>query len=460
MKTYSCRITGFLLLCSLKKNKFLLFASLLIFISCSKSDMVWDEVGYNATTKIKHGIPAFNDITVDYKLNGKKVLTVILGEPVVVDVAKKPEKWGYFQFPNIHRAKDDLLVATWSMAADAVESYGSGAAGVAVSKDGGKTWNPPSGESTAGGGLELPNGDRLQVYTPKAIKVEDLQLPDSVGSNKENYGRTFVYYKMADLPNELQGVYLKRLAEGSDSWTNEHAVLNDPKAVRYTDSGYFPVVWWGDMHVATDKTVVAGIYPGFYLNDNNQVDPSGVIFYRSRDNGQTWDIYGRIPYQYDLATDPNGDKRIALGFTEPASLLLDNGTYLCVMRTTDGLGNSPMYLSHSTDLGVTWTKPVTFTRSGVLPKLLQLDDGVIVLSAGRPGVQLRFSTDGKGEKWTDPFEMLPFENMKSDVSCGYTDIISSGPNRFILIYSDFNYKISSGELRKAIKVREIIVILH
>jgi len=443
-----------------KFKGFLIIISFMFFLSCLKSDIPeqdWEEAGYNALTDIRHGIPAFDAVNINYKQNEKTVLTVMLEEPVIVGVASKPEKWGYFQFPNIHRTDDDLLVATWNMAADAVTSYGSGEAGIAVSKDKGKTWSPPTGESVAGGGLKLPDGDKIKVYTPKAIKVDELNLPYSAGSNKENYGRTFVYYKLTELPDQLQGVYIDRMIKGSRSWTREHATLNDPDAVRYTDSGYFPVVWWGDMRIAPDNSIIAGIYPGFYLNENDQVDPSGVLFYRSTDNGHTWDIRGRISYQPDLATDPQGDKRIALGYTEPASIILDNGIYLCVMRTTDGLGNSPMYLSHSDDLGITWTKPSTFTRSGVLPKLLQLENGVIVLSAGRPGVQLRFSIDGKGEKWTDPFEMLPFENEKDAVSCGYTEIIPSGTDKFLLIYSDFKYKIETGEIRKAIKVRQVIV---
>lgn len=433
---------------------------LIISISCSKNIVppdIWEEVGYNAKTEIKHGISAFSNTVVDYKQNNKTILNVKLEEPVVVDVAKKPEKWGFFQFPGIHRTKEDLLVASWNMSEDAVTSYGKGGSGIAVSRDGGKTWNHPTEDLTSGSGFELPNGDCITVHTPKAIKVEELQLPDSVGSNKENYGRNFVYYKMNDLPEELQGVYLNRMVKGSNSWAKEHAVLNDPLAVRYTDSGWFPVVWWGDMNLAPDETVIAGIYPGFYLNDNNEVPPSGVLFYSSTDNGHTWNIQGRIPYQPDLKTDPDGNKRTALGYTEPASILLSNGTYLCVMRTTDGLGDSPMYLSHSDDMGVTWTKPSTFTKSGVLPKLLQLDNGVIVLAAGRPGMQLRFSIDGKGEKWTDPFEMLPFENSKEAVSCGYPQIIPSGPDSFLIIYSDFKFKTESGEVRKAIKVRQVIV---
>lgn len=445
----------------MKNIKYLFIATVLIsLVSCHKSQFLekeWEEEGYDATTEIKHGIPAYGATNVDYKQNGKTTLSVSLGEPVVVDVAMKPQKWGFFQFPNIHRTKDGLLVVSWHMAADAVTSYGKGESGVAVSRDGGKTWKPPSGESTLGGGVKLPNGDHIQIRTPKAIKVEELQLPDPVDSNKENYGRDFVYYKMDELPEKLQGVYLKRMVKGGDSWANEHAKLHDPLAVRYTDSGMFPVVWWGDMYVAPDGSIIAGIYPGFYLDENNDVPPSGVLFYRSSDNGHTWNIQGRIPYQPDLRSDPNGDRRVALGYTEPASLLLSNGTYLCVMRTTDGLGNSPMYLSHSTDMGVTWTKPKTFARFGVLPKLLQLDNGIIVLASGRPGVQLRFSIDGKGEEWTDPFEMLPFENSKEAVSCGYPSIIASGPDKFLLVYSDFKYENEMGQTRKAIKVREVTI---
>lgn len=431
-----------------------------VFVSCSKTDILseeWEEKGYNAETEIKHGIPAFEGTLIDYKRDGETVLKVKLGEPVVVDIAEKPEKWGFFQFPGIYQSEDGTLVASWHMAADAVTSYGKGESGVAVSHDGGRTWNPLEGTAPLGGGTKLPNGDRIQIRTPKALDVKELQLPEALGTSNENYGRTFVYYRMDDLPEELQGVYLRRMKYGTNSWRNEHAILNDPKAVRYIDSGWFPVVWWGDLQVAPDGSVIAGIYPGFYLDDNNEVPPSGVLFYRSTDNGHTWNLQGKIPYQPDLKTDPDGEKRVALGYTEPASILLANGTYLCVMRTTDGLGNSPMYMSHSTNLGKTWTKPSTFTSSGVLPKLLQLDNGVIVLASGRPGLQLRFAVDGRGEIWTDPFEMMPFEGSKDAVSCGYPQIIPSGPDNFLLIYSDFKHPIGNGEFRKAIKVREIQV---
>ena len=191
------------------------------------------------------------------------------------------------------------------------------------------------------------------------------------------------------------------------------------------------------------------------MNDRKP-DPLWHTFvYRSTDSGHSWQVQGRLLYEGDPTADPRHARRA--GFTEPALEVLPDGSLLCVMRTTDGVGIGPMYSTRSTDLGRTWTTPKAFTRNGVLPRLLQLDNGVLVLSSGRPGVQLRFSMDGKGETWTKPFEMLAHQTDAYQSSCGYTNLLATGPDRFLLIYSDFRYVTESGELRKAIKVREVRV---
>ncbi len=93
------------------------------------------------------------------------------------------------------------------------------------------------------------------------------------------------------------------------------------------------------------------------------------------------------------AADPKGRDRA--GFTEPAFVILQDGTFLCVLRTTDGLGHGPMYTSRSRDRGATWSTPEVIAPAGVLPRLLTLDNGVVVLTSGRPGVQMRFSLPRK-----------------------------------------------------------------
>lgn len=407
-------------------------------------------------TKRQHGIPVYEAAGIEYKRDGKTAMNIVFGEPVVAGVADKPLGWGYFQFPGIYKSTDgSSIIVRWNMSEDSAESYGKGGSGFRVSTDNGRTWQMAD-TRPQGGGTLLPNGDRISIITPPALKVSELNLPEPVATCKEAYGRTFSFYRHESLPEQLKGVYLSRW-DAENKHSRDHATLIDPGMVRYTDNGLFPIVWWGDMKVLADNSVDICIYPAFYENENGGVDASGVAVYNSADYGRTWTIKSKIPYVYDAAVDPNGARRLALGFTEPAFEILSDGTYLCVLRTTDGYGNSPMYISRSTDQGATWSHPVPFTPSGVLPKLLQLDNGALVLASGRPGMQLRFSCDGKGEVWTDPFEMLPYEDEKEHVSCGYPELLATGPDTFLIVYSDFKYDNGAGEVRKAIKVREVKV---
>jgi hypothetical protein len=377
-------------------------------------------------------------------------------EPVVIAVASRPEKWGFFQFPNISRWDDGTLEAGWSMAADSIVSYGTGQSSRAISTDGGKTWTDWH-EASQTTGLLLANGDCLRVLTPKAIKTNELRLPLPAGETCDTYSKNKqVLYRLSELPHELQGVCQSRLPKGETRWVSERATLDDPQALRYSLSGLFPIVWWGDVRVVRDGSVMAGIYPGYRLTDDGKADPKGgIFFYRSIDNAHSWRIQGRIPYQPEPGSDPQGAER--MGFTEPAFEILRGGDFLCIARTTDGVGIGPMYSSHSRDLGRTWSRPQVMAPSGVLPRLLRLTNGVIVLSSGRPGVQLRFCADGAGKDWTEPLEMLPLGHGTDQISCGYTSLLATGADTFLVIYSDFNYRTPAGQIRKAIKTREVRV---
>ncbi|MCK9507442.1 MAG: hypothetical protein M0Q54_03315 [Pigmentiphaga sp.] len=425
----------------------------------SSSTSIWDELKQDEQMlNIQLGIPSYNATSLIYRRNGTSVLEVNLEEPVVVGVADQSYGWGYFQFPNIYRSvADNSLVLTWSMSEDKLGGH-TGTPGRMASTDNGKTWSAIT-TSPLGGGLLLSNGVMINDMQ-SVTKAADLNLPDSIAVLKEAYGRTFVCYRHDELPEAVQGLYLNRWDRNGNRMT-VHAPLDDPGLVRYVDTDLYllPITWWGDKKALSNGSIVTGVYPVFYENENGGVDPSCVAFYQSDNQGSSWRIKGKIPYLYDPHWDPNGYRRAAFGWTEPAFEVLSDGTFLCVLRTTDGLGDSPMYISRSFDEGITWSHPVPFTPAGVLPKLLQLDNGVLVLASGRPGLQLRFSFDGKGEEWTDPFELIPFAKGESSTAatCGYPRIVSTGPNSFLVAYSDFKYPSTNGVLRKAIKVREIKV---
>jgi hypothetical protein len=436
----------------------------LLFISwcCSSSKknvndqniQVITEKFQQAGLEITPGIPSYGATVLDYKRAGKSVMTINFRKPVVISVASKPEKWGFFQFPVINRRPDNKITVRWNLNADAMEAYGQHRFGAAVSSDEGVSWETAQ-EAASDATLLLQNGDRISIHTPTPIKVDELQLPKPIGTGMDTYSRSVKnFYKLHDLPESRQGVYINRLAKGEKEWKVEKATLSDPEAARYSLRGQVPIVWWGDMHQLKDGSIIAGVYPGFLIGSDGVVDPrSGVFFYKSTDNGRSWKIHGRIVYVPDLAIDSSGNKR--MGFTEPAFEVLNDGTFISVIRTTDGIGNGPMYISRSKDQGASWTKPEWVAASGVLPRLLQLKNGIVVLASGRPGVQLRFSTDGKN--WTDQMEMMPFKDYNDQVSCGYTGLLETGPDRFLVVYSDFRFVNDAKEERKAIKVREVIL---
>lgn len=412
-----------------------------------------------ALTTVTLGLPAYTATTFPYTSAAGARYTVQISDPILIAEATKPQKWGYFQFPTIGQNTSGTIWAQWNLAPDSIKSYGKAQHGQAISQDGGHTWTTSADSISTQGGVLLPNGDRLNIRTPAPIKLADLTLPPPVGKSQDNYAhKPMDLYRLSDLPSPLNGVPLERLTSGALHWLPETAELDDPQVLRYSFLDLFPVVWWGDMHLLVDGSLMAAVYPGYHQQaDGTVTQQYGVFFYRSTDEGKSWQIQGRIPYAGSSAADPKAAQR--MGFSEPGFAVLVDGTFFCVMRTTDGSGPGPMYASSSADHGKTWSTPAPITGYGVLPRLLQLDSGITVLASGRPGVQLRFTTSPRTNRYTQALQLLPFDlaNLKDEVSCGYTNLLQTGPETFLIIYSDFKHHNKAGEIRKAIKVREVTI---
>ena len=427
-------------------------------VLAEKDTLEWIENKSPNIAAIRAGIPAYDEQVVKYIRNGRQLLEVELGKPVIVAVADRELPWGFFNFPGIRRSLSGQQISvSWSMSHDNAESYGQAVSGnSAVSSDEGETWTRVERAPT-GGGILLSNGDRITVSTPAAIPVGDLDLPPVLATFQDgsNYDRLFRIYEYDKLPLQVQGTYQHRIKSGTTAWVAERGTLVHPNLARYSDGNLFPVVWWGDMHELSDG-IYRGTYPTYETKPGGGIDASGVTFYKSTDLGLTWTKQGNIPYQPDLMLDPNGNKRKAFGWTEPAFAALKNGTFLSVLRTQDGFGESPMYVSTSTNKGVSWTKPKVFTGAGVLPKLLELDNEIVALASGRPGVQLRFMLNNNADDWSEPFEMLPWVPNET-FTCGYTGFLKVDDNSFLVVYSDFWHRTPEGERRKAIKVRKVTV---
>jgi hypothetical protein len=388
-----------------------------------------------------------------------------ISEPVLV--AEAPfvaesgvDRWGQFQFPIMERLLDGRIAVTFHVQADSALSYGVHPAqpNRGVSVDEGRSWNLVAASDPVAG-LLLPDGDRLRCggpdVTPRALPLAGLRLPPAVGTITGTYGGlAYAQYRHAALPSLLQGVPQARLPRGGTEWLPERALLDDPELLRGSVQGVFPVVWWGDVHLLPDGALVAVVYPGRIEGEDFAHLHCGC--YRSQDHGLSWQLQGRILYRPDSVADPYADRRD--GFTEPASICLRDGILLAVLRTTDGLGSGPMYLTRSMDVGLTWSCPKVFRGWGVMPRLLLLGNGVLVLASGRPGADLSFSLDGRGENWSTPQPLVPLSTAGlQDDSCGYTSLLALTDDTFLVAYSWFKRPGADGREHKAILVRRVTI---
>jgi hypothetical protein len=97
-------------------------------------------------------------------------------------------------------------------------------------------------------------------------------------------------------------------------------------------------------------------------------------------------------------------------------------------------------------------------KFGVMPDLLQLKSGPLILTYGRPGVNLAVSRDGSGKTWQPPISLFSGDREKlNSRTDGYTALRAIGPNEFLMAYTDFERLDDQGRKRKAVLVRRLSV---
>lgn len=197
-----------------------------------------------------------------------------------------------------------------------------------------------------------------------------------------------------------------------------------------------------------DGSLLMSIY-GHNAKGNNIERIYRDLALRSTDRGKTWHYLSTMAF--DMREDVRGE-----GFNEASLLVLNDGKLLSFMRSgasyQASLGSSnnndwgnkmpfsygkqtPIYMSISDDGGNNWSSPDPITTHGVWPDAIQLENGIIAVSYGRPGNWLMFN-DGKSESW-GPF--IPFYNDLYPPDCGnYISMAEVAPNILLVVYSRTN----------------------
>ncbi len=147
-----------------------------------------------------------------------------------------------------------------------------------------------------------------------------------------------------------------------------------------------------------------------------------VYIFSSGNDGYTFRCLSRVATPYDAPWGKEGP-------CEPALLMTRKGTLLCMMRTGGRRWDSSlMLLARSEDKGKTWSLH-RMLIPGVFPDLLQLSNGVIVCSFGRPSANLIFSVDD-GRTWGSEIPLV----RGGAKTTGYTSMAQVGGNEIVVVF--------------------------
>jgi hypothetical protein len=406
-----------------------------------------------------------------------KSLKIALDEPVVVAVvARGPveeRRWGFYQFPGIERLADGSLHVSYSKQLDSPTTYGIPRVHL-LSYDNGSTWQEVTDADSLGSALlnkiarwpalNLPNGDRLRIMLMRSRKVEELKLPRPYGTWGEDFGSDSLVYSVGDLPEELRdGWHMARLKADSSNWDEEVPKVRMQGEIRWTSRGVFAFPTFRGMRLAPDGSIWGKAHTCLRIVDGKIPRHMHILLLRSVDNGYTFKLHGEIPYKPDKILDPEWKKN-RWGFSEPDIGFAPDGSILCFIRSEGGGDRpqySPLYLSRSTDNGVTWSNPEIFDTLGVSPELCKLDSGVMLVSYGRPGLYLRAAADPCYMEWGERITVVEAGESGCEPekwnTCAYPFMIALDENAALICYSHFNYPDVKGVKRKTILVRKITV---
>jgi len=395
------------------------------------------------------------------------------------------ERFGHYMFPSICRLRDGQLLVRVFVGGDGGEDpryprppewlhY--------LSDDGGAHWrhvacydrvtrmaSQADERPITEAALELDNGEQIR-FQMRQIEVDAERLRQIPVQEPGNW------YRLGDLPAEEQWFPLFTRQADQREWTAARAEWDPDTLIRgeFVPSGDaerprtvvrlaplgYP--WFGDggpvARLADGELLLTidarqGIRPLGELRPDGSLAGDALNYVlRSTDRGRSWRYAATIP---DIRVGP-----WFVGWRAHLEPRFSSGAWTALYRTR-GLysGAGPMFVRLSHDQGRTWS-PVRALRpcsSGVIPGTV-LDNGIAVRAYGRPGAYLMFCSDGRGALWGSDVALIePWPTQNDALSCNNPQIASTGPDRFVVVYSQFDVPDPWGTPRLAVVVRECTV---
>ena len=441
--------------------------------------------------------PFFNNM-------GSTVTRITVGEDRVIVRGIRPEEqlWGPYQFPYPYKLKDRVVVSV-HVKDDNIKSFDENTKRWFESRDDGVTWEEVDTSVSAQCGLLLQNGDRvffprmpginldgykfvnMHTNTPDynfTKKAEGKTLPIPDGMSYWWDGTVIKTYNADRLPDSLSKKEwnVVRLPAGKTKPVNEMAHLDWPCLTRlvYTGSHYGATLRALFPHCRSKIGHDGAIWTATHSGDAHINPATGKFspYYSaqilcSEDYGHTFKLRAHMEYEADGKEYPyqNG------GFGDSDFAFMPDGSIVWFLRSAwymyTGREWDPMYMARSTDNGYTWSKPIKFSDTGILPRLCKLNNGITLLCFARPGMYVTVCENKSGTEWCEPLVLMDpgdrshLGNIKVDKPLfhhwdgtgGNPEIIALNDHNALLFYSDFYYPDENGIKRKTILCRKITV---
>jgi hypothetical protein len=325
-----------------------------------------------------------------YELKGMKVS---VSAPVLVQRDYEP-----FCYPRLERLANGQIICAATIdspenAADTAAFFGPERNGVKWSNDGGLTWKEWAVVPDASNArILLPNGDLLfvpyRMYTcPQGVKSPYYILPKDEHVVKE-YKDGFV---ITGWPKAL-GASDEQKKRGQAGWC-----IDGSNVVKQKDGTYLTTIsgWFAPK----DKGKTFGAF-------SNDVK-TNVAAIESRD-GLHWQVKAII-------ADENSGLPGSEGPNEAALARLKDGRLMCIFRQGCQSAKEIESKNHrygqsfSTDEGRTWSAPSLIEPWAVQPVLASLGENGLILTGGRPDIQVWLNGDGLGKDW-ERIDLLAHHN--------------------------------------------------
>ncbi|MBN1341212.1 MAG: exo-alpha-sialidase [Phycisphaerae bacterium] len=353
--------------------------------SKAKSESLWDDVRY-AILGLKPAPP---------RIAGARDVVIYKKEGI------------YACFPSLIRLDDGSLLTSFGTRVRRSHIDGTGGSARYLSKDGGRTWEPYTGETPISPGWRCQDGSLAYARAYGWREVPE--------SRREEFAKRDIVVRdvRPGVVAYLQGAYARRSTDGGKTWTKRELELPPHRSLMNHSRSQNCMMKCG--------VLLAAPYGQLKGQELGQ-----AFCLRSEDNGKTW-TFG------SLAADPEGKARL----NETALIENDRGEVIAMSRSEPPAGGH-LFHTISTDRGKTWSRPVRTKIWGYPANLIRLHDGRLLCSYGYrrhpQGVRAILSNDG-GHTWDlDNLIVLRDDHVGAGSDLGYPISVELEPGKIFTIY--------------------------